>query len=223
MKNIYIMLICIIITEFSIAQNWLWSHQAGGTSWDTETSTCMDGNGNTYLAGYYQSNPFYIGNESLSLKGFDDFFIAKYNSSGNMEWVKRFGGNNDSIYGRELIDFITYKSGFIYFTGSFADTCIFDRDTLVSSSQQDAFIAKMDTNGNVIWARKAGGDGLDYGGAMDVDPNGNVFVEFVMQGGGLIDTIQVGGGVYFTKWSPNGKCLLAKKIFAGNSIAELLQ
>jgi len=58
-------IIILFFPVFLNAQTWLWSHQAGGTNWDAETSTCLDGNGNTYLTGYYKSNLFHIGDETF--------------------------------------------------------------------------------------------------------------------------------------------------------------
>ena len=40
----------------------------------------------------------------------------------------------------------------------------------------DIFVAKMDSNGNWLWAKKAGGTNWDGGSSIDVDANGNSYV-----------------------------------------------
>ena len=58
--------------------------------------------------------------------------------------------------------------------GSFSDSCDFDPDTnqyiLPTNGAKDAFILKLDTAGNFIWAKSAGGPGDDvaYSVALDL-------------------------------------------------------
>jgi hypothetical protein len=53
---------------------------------------------------------------------------------------------------------------------------------LVSSGQSDIFIAKYDTAGNYIWARKIGGTGIDVGYDITLDTLGNIYVTGIFQG-----------------------------------------
>jgi hypothetical protein len=209
----------------SYSQSWLWSHQIGGSKQDKEYYTCIDAIGNVYTTGSFQSSEIFIGDEILHLKGYNNFYIAKYNSMGTIQWAKKFGGNNDSIQGLQGIYSMTFNNTNhnLFVTGLFGDTCIFGSDTLISNGNLDAFVAKMDTNGNIIWAKRAGGSDKDYGSSLDADFNGNVYVELILPSGGLIDTINVSNGVFFTKWNSDGKCLWAKNIFSSTSIGNFFQ
>ena len=66
-------------------------------------------------------------------------------------------------------------------TGYFrSPTITFDTTTLTNVNgggmYSDVFVAKYDTNGNVLWAKSAGSIDGDEGWGICTDANGNVFV-----------------------------------------------
>ena len=66
-----------------------------------------------------------------------------------------------------------------YFGSGSVDTCGFDTITITSNSGRNAFVAKYDPNGHVIWAKPAGGTiNSTYNQANDVvvDSAGNVYM-----------------------------------------------
>lgn len=78
-------------------------------------------------------------------------------------------------------------AGNVYVTGEFTGVVDFDRaatrpgDVLGSTNnpsgaRADAFVAKYDPAGSLIWARSVGGQGSDEGKGIAVDPAGNVYV-----------------------------------------------
>ncbi len=74
---------------------------------------------------------------------------------------------------------VTDNSGNVYVVGSFASTTItFGAITLTNASGgiADLFIVKYDPNGNVIWAKSAGGASTDYASAIAIDNNNNVCI-----------------------------------------------
>jgi hypothetical protein len=75
----------------------------------------------------------------------------------------------------------TDVEGNIYVTGFFAFTANFQCDTLTALGDEDIFLAKYDSAGNCIWAKRAGGNytgsySTDRGYAIAVDEDGNVYV-----------------------------------------------
>ncbi len=56
----------------------------------------------------------------------------------------------------------------------------FDTITLISSDttnfSQDFFLVKYDTNGFLLWAKKAGGTNYDNSKSIAVDTSGNVYI-----------------------------------------------
>lgn len=96
------------------------------------------------------------------------------------------GGN---VGADEIRDITTDAQGNIYITGSFTDSVDFDPGagtfylTTPAGNQPDAFIQKLDANGNFLWAKSFRGTYNDYeeGKKIAVDDTGNVYVVGIYQ------------------------------------------
>jgi hypothetical protein len=98
-------------------------------------------------------------------------------SGGNFLWAKRAGGVS-SVRGQGIaVD----SSGNAYVTGYFQGTAVFGATTLTSAGSNDIYMAKVDSGGNFLWAKRAGGTSYDVGQSIAVDSSGNAYVtgEFV--------------------------------------------
>lgn len=91
----------------------------------------------------------------------------------NWEWAKSAGvSQNDD--GNSIF---TDAAGNIYATGSFDGGSItFGTTTLTSAGDYDIYIVKYSADGNVLWAKSAGGSGLDDSYGICTDDNGNIFI-----------------------------------------------
>jgi hypothetical protein len=105
-----------------------------------------DAGGNIFVSGYYTS----ITNSNG--------FVAKYNSSGTIQWQNYFAG-----FGTEWCNTVNSdESGNLYVVGYL--------------NSNDLFVCKMDGAGNVTWQRKLYGGELKEAFAALVDADGNVYV-----------------------------------------------
>jgi uncharacterized delta-60 repeat protein len=130
-----------------------WIETLGGANDDRGFGIAVDASGNVYVTGYTQS----------SGAGDADVLIAKYNSSGTIQWQRTLGGaGNDQGYGIAVDG-----SGNVYITGYTASS---------GAGGQDVLIAKYDTSGTIQWQRTLGGASNDYGYGIAVDGSGNVYV-----------------------------------------------
>jgi hypothetical protein len=92
----------------------------------------------------------------------------------NLQWVKDVGGTASDI-GTSVV---TDALGNVYFTGVFSGPADFDPGpstaTLNSVTSADAYIVKLDSLGNFIWAKAFGGNisGLP---SLGLDANGNIY------------------------------------------------
>ena len=84
-----------------------------------------------------------------------DLFVAKLDSSGgSWHWARSTGGTNQPDSANALA---VSQQGSVFVAGHFRGTASFGTNSLVSTSgSQDVFVAKLDLDGNWLWARAAG-------------------------------------------------------------------
>ncbi len=155
-----------------------WANRMGGTGYDRASSMDVDSSGNSYITGSFQDTVDFdpgVGIFNLTGAG-EDIFISKLDKSGKFLWAKRIGGMGDDEATAISLD----SEGNIYITGYFQDTVDFDPDAgvypLTSAGSQDVFVSRLDGSGNLIWARRMGGEGADLPRDLFVDPDGNVYI-----------------------------------------------
>mgnify|MGYP000456978123 FL=1 len=143
-------------------------------------------------------------------------FLLKLKSNSDFEWVRTFGGfGNESITAIEVD-----ASSNVYTCGLFSDT--FDIDPVgtgmivQSAGDHDAFIQKLDSNGNHQWTLTFGGTGFDNANKISFDQHGNILVI-----GLFSDTLSISNknlisngkqDVYFAKIRPTGTVVWAYSI-----------
>lgn len=149
------------LTKFDGSGNRLWTKQLGTASYDAGMSVAVDKSGNAIMAGHT------TGNMVGSNAGHFDIFLAKYDGTGNFLWKKQLGTNGDDECYSVAVD----KSGNI-FLGGFTDGDLGGPN----SGFTDAFLAKFDSSGNLIWSRQLGTATTDYGFSVTTDDSGHVFL-----------------------------------------------
>lgn len=118
-------------------------------------------------------------------------------------WLRYAGGTS----GEETKDAIFDSNGDLVLTGFFNGNFNTGAGTLSSSGNTDIFILKSDDAGNVEWAVKAGGTGVDRANAIASDNNGNTYITGYIQGNASFGTINVtasGWDAYAAKIDQNG-------------------
>ena len=167
-----------------------WVGRVSGTSSEDGRSISVDSSGNVYITGNYESTTLTFYNADGTAFGttlprtsyYMDVFIAKYNTSGVVQWVARVAGSDNDFANDISVD----SSGNVYIIGNYSSTTLtlYNADgtafgtTLTNSGSysNDAFIAKYNTSGVVQWAARVAGTSSDEGQGISVDSNGNVYV-----------------------------------------------
>ncbi|MDD4309684.1 MAG: SBBP repeat-containing protein [Candidatus Cloacimonetes bacterium] len=158
------------IAKLDTYGNWLWAKQADETNGDEGYNITTDSNENCYVTGVFSGTATF-GSTTLISSGWKDVFVAKLDTNGSWLWVKQ-AGSEESDYGHGIA---TDCNGNGYVTGWCHGTASFGSTTL-SNSEGGIFIAKLDTNGNWLWVKQAGGSEGDYAYSITTDSSGNIYV-----------------------------------------------
>lgn len=146
-----------------------WHTFLGGEHDDGCRAIALDTQGNIYVTG--ESASSWADPVRLFSGGGYDGFVAKLDGSGNLKWNTFLGGGlYDGGYGLCLDN-----SGDVIVTGNSADTWGKPR-TPHTERNHDAFVARLDKNGSLLWNTFLGGEDYDGGYAVTVDGRGNLYV-----------------------------------------------
>ena len=216
------------IVKYNANGSTQWASRMKGTLEDKATGCAVDNAGNVIVTGYFNSPSLQFGgNNAHSISNFNgsgnsfDCFIVKYNSSGTPLWFHALGKSDDDG-GRSVT---TDSVGNVYLTGWFrAPSITVGSFTLYnknpSGGTSDMLLVKYDPDGNVLWAKNAGGSDDEKGNRVTVDNAGNVIVTGYCKA----DSIEIEGNFYqlsgskdafVIKYSPDGT-LMAAKVFGGS-------
>ncbi|MCV9928655.1 SBBP repeat-containing protein [Flavobacterium sp. LS1R49] len=157
--------------------NLAWAKTMGSPSTDLARGIAVDAAGNVYTTGYFTGTVDFdpgAGVFNLIARGANNIFITKLDAAGNFVWAKSIGGSNNDMGNAIAVD----ATGNVYVTGTFFGTIDFDPNAGVynlTSNSSDIFVLKLDTAGNLVWAKAMGGAAADTGYSISVDAAGNVY------------------------------------------------
>ena len=197
-----------------------WVRTAGGDGAEVSRQIAVDDAGNSYVIGSFNSTNFPIGgfvltNNFPSSPNPWDGFIAKYDTAGKVVWAMEFGGTNNDRGGGIAVD--TNRN--CYVTGYFSSSNFhIGGVTLTNYSpngNNSLFVARLDTDGNLLWAHGPDAGYSSSGAQVAVDNAGNCYVT-----GSFTGTNTFGGnrlvcsgtlGALLLKYDPAGDLLWARQ------------
>jgi hypothetical protein len=136
--------------SFNVA---LWPVKAGGTGLETAQDMVVDAVGNSYVTGQFRGTANFSGTNLVSGSTFGNSYVAKYNSSGKLMWVKKDAAGG-ACTGSESFGVTVDASGNVYTAGRYTGTATFGAQSVNSSPACNgaAFIVKYDDDGIEQWA-----------------------------------------------------------------------
>jgi len=215
--NFYTFLLLLLSITAINAQTFEWAKHIGGAGYDQGFEIITDKNDNVYSVGRFAGTiDFDPGPGTFNLTAAPGGYVSKLDKNGNFIWA---------IATASVQEFFVDDTGNVYITGSFLNTVDFDPGpgtfNLTSNGVGDAYVSKLDSNGNFLWAKQFGGtDNLrawsisvdklgyvysigDFKGTADFDP-----------GTGTSNLTSTGSDYdsYISKLNPNGDFVWVKRI-----------
>lgn len=156
-----------------------WATYYGGMDDDEIRSIEVDPNENIYIFGttFSKGNIATAGSHQPSLNNLTshDGFVAKFDSTGIREWGTYYGGaKGDIIYDSKLDS----KGNIIFLGSTFSNNNISTPNSFKEThlgSDREGFLAKLDSDGNRIWATYFGGNKTDYFHDLEIDSYDNFY------------------------------------------------
>jgi hypothetical protein len=205
------------VTKLDAAGNVTWSKSASGTSYNEASAVATDLSGNVFVAGSFSNSSILFGATTLSNAGATDLFIVKYDASGTELWANGAGGANAEGVTSIAADVF----GNVFIAGSFySSTLSFGSLTLNVGGYSDAFLAKYNSSGTVLWANGAGGTSYDAANSVATDALGNAYlagsfnssqISFNTPGFNLINFSTPEYDIFISKYDPAGNVTWSKK------------
>jgi uncharacterized delta-60 repeat protein len=138
----------ITVAKYDSSGTIQWQRGLNGTYSDGGSGITVDSSGNVYI----------VGATTLNASGYSALILAKYNSSGSVQWQQRLGNTTTYTYGGGIaID----SSGNLY---------------VVGTSSSHIVVAKYNNSGTIQWQRSLSSSYSDYGIGVAVDSSGNVYI-----------------------------------------------
>ncbi len=164
----------------------VYSTYLGGSSEDDALSIAVDGSGNAHVTGYTDSTDFPTANAyQPENAGSRDAFVTKLDAAGQVAYSTYLGGSSsenlllEQGQGQTAGGIAVDGYGNAYVTGLTGSPDFPTQNPLQPSyggGLQDAFVAKFNAEGALIYSTFLGGLDDDVGGSIAVDASGTVYV-----------------------------------------------
>ena len=155
----------IAITKYSATRTMLWTWTSTGTGGGLATSVRLDDRGRAHIGGRFSGSLSFLGEAltagapttgaltaSLTARGMNDAFAARFDEFGQPAWAEGLGGAEQDVADDIVID----AQGDVYAVGSFRVTADFDPTpatyNLTSSGLADGFVWKFGLTGLTLEA-----------------------------------------------------------------------
>ena len=213
----------------------LWAVATQGSSGSNASATgvAADGSGNLDVVGYFSGSVDFepsASKDTLTSAGSDDVSVWKLGPTGNFLWARSYGSTDYDGANALAVD----GSGDLYVTGAFSDSVNFGTtsriDSITAGPIYDAFLLKVDPNGNELWVKGlVGPTGSSNGLGIAVDKGGYVHLAGTFSGpvdfdpGPGVDTLTsvASSDVFAAGYDSNGNLFYALQAGVTNFNAAL--
>lgn len=143
--------------------NMVWERSFGGSGIEISYDITKTDDGGYVVAG----NTFSTDGDITNSKGESDFWLIKVNGSGSLVWEQTYGGTQFDA--AQAV--VQSRDGGYFVVGNSKSA---DTDTNANSGENDIWVIKTDTEGNLVWQKSFGGTALDFGFDLVENQNGGI-------------------------------------------------
>jgi uncharacterized delta-60 repeat protein len=181
------------VVKLDSSGNVQWTKTIGGSGDDGANSIIQSSDGGYVVAGW-----------TLNL-GYYDFYVVKLDSAGNIVWAKTIGGSYDDIAN----SIIQSNDGGYVVAGMYS----------FGERHSNFYVVKLDSAGNIVWAKTIGGSGYDEANSIIQSSDGGYIVA------GYTSSFGSGGDIFVVKLDSSGSVQWTKAIggsygYLANSIIQ---
>jgi hypothetical protein len=171
----------IFILKLDGAGIYQWHKTFGDTKDQVAMDVAVDGNGNIFITGYADTDPFKFDVDTLDPNQLD-VFVASFNAGGMHRWSKLYVNGNVQR-GRDLA---LTANGDVIIVGDTAESLDLGGGLLTKGGSQDVIVARYKgDDGTHVWSKLFGDTSAQVGRSVAVGAGGNILIT-----GGFAGTIQ---------------------------------
>lgn len=127
----------------------------------------------------------------------DDFFLARLDASGTFQWLREVPGLGHVAPGnRTFLDLDA--AGNVYLAGGLHGTVNWSPGVVTEGPEigADVAVLKYAPNGELVFAKLAGGGSFDRGNAISTAADGSVYISGIVHGSADFDDLEVSGALF---------------------------
>jgi len=181
-----------------------WTRQLGTSAYDVSFGVAADAAGNVFISGTTRGS---LGGQPNA--GYGDAFVAKYDASGKLLWTRQLGTSGDDDSCGVAAD----AAGNVFISGETSGNL----GGQPNAGGYDAFVAKYDASGKLLWTRQLGTSARDVSFGVAADADGNVFISG--ETSGSLGGPKAGNAdAFVAKYDASGNLLWTRQLgtFAGD-------
>jgi hypothetical protein len=205
MSKVFTLIVfCFFGSLVSNAQTWNWAKSFENNSTSSKTFNLLTelNNSNDIIASGFYYGTFYSDFDTLTSKNGSSSFISRVNQNGKILWLRDLISDQFFTINCQKIDL----NDNIYLAGVYSGLNLKGDDTTIYNlGNDDGFLVKLDSSGNVIWLQNIGTELNEIITDIDVDKSGNIYLL-----GSSINYENNEVSLFIIKYNSNGTILKTK-------------
>lgn len=169
----------IFLLKMNSDGEFIWANSIGGSDIDLVQGITLDNDTQPIITGYFIGEVNFNPNGTpllLNAEGYNDVFVSKYSSNGDMLWTKQLNGSGSAFSKGVACD----ADNNVYFAGYYTESMDCDpgedNHIITSNGLNDIYLVKLNEDGNFMWAKSYGAWSEDRAFAIEFTADNRFYV-----------------------------------------------